>query len=209
LIHSSDSVVKRVGLFGGAFDPPHTAHVALVQAALQQLQLHEVRVLPTGQAWHKPRTLTDRAHRLTMARLAFEGMPEVVLDPRELNREGPSFTIDTVLELQAEQPHAKWWLLLGQDQWQAFNTWHEWQALAGLVQVAVAVRNADRLLPTEHPMPDGKPPLRAQRLMLPAMAVSATHIRHLASQGGDLTSGLAGLVSPAVARYIDQHHLYR
>jgi len=60
--------VQRLGVFGGAFDPPHLAHVALVEAAIVQLQLDQVRVLPTGQAWHKPRQLSDAKHRLAMTR---------------------------------------------------------------------------------------------------------------------------------------------
>ena len=63
----------RVGMFGGAFDPPHRAHAALVAAALDQLQLDRLHVLPTGEAWHKARGLSSAAHRLAMARLAFEG----------------------------------------------------------------------------------------------------------------------------------------
>jgi nicotinate-nucleotide adenylyltransferase len=64
----------RIGIFGSAFDPPHNAHVALVKAALEQLALDRLLVFPTGQAWHKARVLSEAAHRLAMARLAFEGI---------------------------------------------------------------------------------------------------------------------------------------
>ena len=70
-------------MFGGSFDPPHTAHRALVQAALIDLQLDELRVLPTGQAWHKVRPLSSAHHRLAMAQLAFADQPRVVIDPME------------------------------------------------------------------------------------------------------------------------------
>ena len=70
---------RRIGMFGGAFDPPHNAHVALVQAAVAQLQLDELRVVPTGHAWHKPRVLTPASDRLAMVRLAFAGLPGVVV----------------------------------------------------------------------------------------------------------------------------------
>ena len=74
----------RIGLFGGAFDPPHNAHVALAQAALTQLSLNVLHVLPTGDAWHKPRDLTPGFHRLAMCQQAFESFPNVVVDDLEL-----------------------------------------------------------------------------------------------------------------------------
>jgi nicotinate-nucleotide adenylyltransferase len=198
-----------VGLFGGAFDPPHSAHQALLTAARGQLGLGQVRVLPTGQPWHRARQPSAAAHRLAMAQLAFADLPGVVVDARELQRPGPTYTVDTVRELAAEHPGTEWWLLLGQDQWQALPTWHEWPALAALVQVAVAVRGASQLHPTEHAVPGAALPLRATPLALTPMDVSATRIRQMVGEGAVQTSGLAGLVSPAVARYIDQHHLYQ
>jgi len=86
----------RIGLFGGAFDPPHKAHVALAQAALTQLSLNVLHVLPTGDAWHKPRDLTPGFHRLAMCQQAFESFPNVVVDDLELKRPGPSYTVDTL-----------------------------------------------------------------------------------------------------------------
>ncbi len=93
---------RRIGLLGGAFDPPHRAHQALARAAIEQMQLSELRILPTGQAWHKARPLSPAPHRLAMARLAFEGLPQATVDDRELRREGPTYTVDTLRELAAE-----------------------------------------------------------------------------------------------------------
>ena len=87
---------KRIGVFGGAFDPPHLAHMALVKTAVADLQLDELRVIPTGQAWHKPRALSPAHHRLAMAQLAFADLPNVLVDPRETQRVGPSYTVDTL-----------------------------------------------------------------------------------------------------------------
>jgi nicotinate-nucleotide adenylyltransferase len=180
-----------------------------VAAAAAQLGLNQVRVLPTGQPWHRARKPSAAAHRLAMAKLAFEALPgvqaEVLVDGRELQRPGPTYTVDTVRELKAEQPGTQWWLLLGQDQWHALPTWHEWQALAALVHMAVAVRGASQLQPQAHPRGSGQTPVTAIALDMPPMDVSATRIRQLARESAALT----GLVSPAVARYIDQHHLYR
>ena len=90
---------QRLGMFGGAFDPPHNAHVTLAGVAVDQLALDELRIFPTGQAWHKARPLSPSVHRLAMARLAFQGLPRVVVDPRELEREGPTYTVDTLFEI--------------------------------------------------------------------------------------------------------------
>ena len=73
----------RIGLFGGAFDPPHRAHRALAEAAIGQLSLDRLHILPTGQAWHKSRTLTDGVHRLAMCQLTFGDLPAVRVDDRD------------------------------------------------------------------------------------------------------------------------------
>ena len=99
--------IQRLGVFGGAFDPPHMAHVALVAAAIHQLALAQVRVLPTGEAWHKQRSLSGAGHRLAMCQLAFQHLPQVVVDARETQRAGPSYTVDTLTQLQNEFPQAQ------------------------------------------------------------------------------------------------------
>ena len=81
---------KKLGVFGGAFDPPHDAHVALAEAAVQQLQLDELRIFPTGSAWHKQRDLAPAEHRVAMARIAFADVPHAVIDEREILRTGPT-----------------------------------------------------------------------------------------------------------------------
>ena len=91
--------MKRVGLFGGSFDPVHNAHVALARTALEQLALDELRWIPVGQPWQKARRLAAAADREAMVRLAIAGEPRFVLDRVELRRRGPTFTLDTVREL--------------------------------------------------------------------------------------------------------------
>lgn len=111
---------RRIGLYGGSFDPVHRAHLALARCALDELALDELRWVPAGQPWQKPRTLTDAVHRLAMLRLAIAdpavGDPRHVIDTRELEHEGPNYTIDTVEAMQAAEPGAEWFLLIGQDQ---------------------------------------------------------------------------------------------
>ncbi len=195
------NAARRVGLFGGAFDPPHQAHVALARAAIAQLQLDELRILPTGQAWHKARALTPPEHRLAMAQLAFADVPRARVDARELQRAGPSYTIDTLEEMAAEWPEARFFLLMGADQWAAFATWHRWQDIAARAQLCVLERPG-----AQAPRPQPGLPV-PQLLVLPPMDCSATALRQ-GLAAGRLSAPLAQLLPEAVARYISAHGLY-
>lgn len=198
------AAVRRVGVFGGAFDPPHNAHLALVRAALAQLGLDELRIFPTGQAWHKPRALSAPEHRLAMARLAFGGLPGVVVDAREMQRAGPTYTIDTLEELQAEQPGAQLVLLMGTDQAAALASWHRVEDLLRIAIISIA----ERAQPTGTSTPfeaENLAGLRRLPLQLPAVDTSATGVRQRVAAG----QGIDHLVPPAVARYIEQNHLYQ
>ena len=200
----------RLGIFGGAFDPPHLAHVALVQAAAAQLQLDQVRVLPTGQAWHKTRALSEAADRLAMTRLAFEGLPQVVVDDREILRSGPSYTVDTLRQLQAEFPQAQLYLLLGDDQRRSLASWYQIDEIGRLAIICAAGRDtavkawSDSGPNTSQPLSDAIE-ARIQILNMPLMPHSATDIRVLVATD----QAISGLVPPAVERYIQEHHLYR
>ncbi|HJW10401.1 MAG TPA: nicotinate-nucleotide adenylyltransferase [Albitalea sp.] len=192
--------MSRIGLFGGSFDPVHNAHVALARTALEHLQLDEVRWIPAGQPWQKARSLTPAEHRAAMVALAIEGEPRFRLERCELDRQGASYTLDTVRELQAAQPGAQWFLVIGQDQYAGLHTWHDWQVLLGLVTLAVAQRPG-------APAPGNPEVTRVAhtQVALPMMDISSTDIRQRIAEGRDFTD----MVPAAVARYIDQHHLYR
>ncbi len=194
---------KRLGIFGGAFDPPHLAHRALAEVALSQLELDELRVLPTGHAWHKSRQLTPAQHRLAMAQLTFAGLPGLVLDDREIRRAGPSYTLDTLRELHAEQPEAELFLVMGKDQADVLPSWRDWQEIVHLAIICVADRDGLTGQETRF-LPPPEMAARFRKLHMPAMDISATGIRtRVASQ-----QGIAPLVCEPVARYIEDHHLY-
>ena len=192
--------MKRVGVFGGSFDPVHNAHVALARLALEQLRLDEVRWIPVGEPWQKSRRLSDGADREAMVRLAIQGEPRFVLDRIELRRRGISYTLDTVRELAAAEPGTEWVLILGQDQYAGLHTWRDWRELLALVTLAIARRpDADaavnnQIAQVPHEVVD-----------LPMMAVSSTEIRRRVAAG----EPIAGLVPDAVARYIERRGLYR
>jgi nicotinate-nucleotide adenylyltransferase len=194
------SPARRVGLFGGSFDPVHNAHLALARAALAELRLDEVLWIPAGQAWQKARPLTDAVHREAMLRLAIAGEPRFVLDRTEIQRPGPSYTLDTVRELAAAQPGTQWFLIIGHDQYAGLHTWIGWRQLLGLVTLAVANRPGETREAHEDVRRTGH-----RVVPLPMLDISATQVRQRVAAGQDISA----LVPPEVARYIDSHRLYR
>jgi nicotinate-nucleotide adenylyltransferase len=193
--------MSRLGLFGGAFDPPHRAHVLLAEAAVRQLQLDELLVCPTGNAYHKARDLTPARHRVEMALIAFGHVPHALVDEREIRRAGPSYTVDTLRELRSEQQAAELFLLMGEDQAAAFTGWREWRAIAELATICVAQRQYAAQSQPPLALPAG---VRHVILTLPILPESATDIRTRLAAG----QGITDLVAPGVASYIAQHHLY-
>ena len=170
---------------------------------MAELDLDELRVLPTGQAWHKTRPLTPAQHRMAMAQLAFADLPGLVLDDREIRRAGPSYTLDTLRELRAEQPEAELFLIMGKDQADALPSWRDWQEIVRLAIICVADRDGLTGERTQF-VPPPEMASRFRRLHMPAMDISATGIRSRLASRQDV----APLVSGAVARYIEHHHLY-
>jgi nicotinate-nucleotide adenylyltransferase len=195
----------RWGLYGGAFDPPHLAHTTLARTAIAQLQLDQLRILPTGQAWHKARPLSLAAHRVAMAQLAFADVPAAQVDARETQRSGPSYTIDTLNELSAQYPATDWYLLIGADQFAAFAQWHRWQDIAQIATICIAARATDTWTNSENSMQNGvQRACKMHSIAMPSMPHSATDIRSRVRQG----LGIDHLVNPGVARYIVDHQLY-
>jgi nicotinate-nucleotide adenylyltransferase len=198
------AIQRRVGIFGGAFDPPHRTHVALAQAAVAQLNLDELRVIPTGDAWHKSRALSPAVHRTAMARLAFAAIPQAVIDEREVQRDGPTYTIDTLRELRAEMPDSHLFLLMGGDQARALPSWREWREIVTCATICVADRQ-DQAAKTDKPEDFTSLVGQFVPVHLPPSPVSATDIRLRVAAGQDVSP----LATPAVASYIAQHHLYQ
>ena len=192
--------MKRIGLFGGSFDPVHSAHVALARLALSELQLDELRWVPAGHQWQKTIHPVAAEHREAMVRLAMGDEPKFVLERCELQRRGPSYTLDTVRELQAREPGNEWFLIVGQDQYAGLHTWRDWREL--LSRVTLAVANRPGLMAQPHADVASVP---HKMVTLPMMDISSTDIRDRVAAG----QGMDNLVPAAVAGYIERHHLYR
>jgi nicotinate-nucleotide adenylyltransferase len=191
---------------GGSFDPVHTAHVALAEAALRHLPLDEVRWIPVGQPWQKARQLVEAEHRSAMVRAATAHEPRFVVDDIELKRQGPSYTIETFKALQAKaNGPTEWFLIIGQDQYANLPTWHGWHDLLQGLTLAVACRGHD--LPRPAPEMQGLA-YRVVELPLPPLPVSSTDIRARLGRGDDPYTLAPELVPTGVARYIANHQLY-
>ena len=196
--------VQRIGIFGGAFDPPHRAHRAVAQAALSQLDLDELRIVPTGKAWHKARALTDATHRLAMCRLAFGDIDGVVIDTCEIDRNTPSYSIETLEHIQAQRPNAQLVMIVGADQLMAFYSWVRYEDILSIAQLAVAPRGQSQGV--EPQLDLSGVDIDYTPLQIPLDAISATEIRQKSTTLADANG--PDSVHPEVARYIAQHHLY-
>lgn len=211
---------RRIGLVGGTFDPPHVGHLALARAARDALRLDEVRMLPTGRSWQKAQAGATSAQRLEMIRLTVGALSpdeKLVVDDREVRRDGPTYTVDTLAELRAElgeQPMLV--LVLGSDQLRNLHTWHRWRDLFLLAHVAATQRERVGLDALPEPLEaelaergrDALPDLPAGAIVyfrMPAVPVSATALRGMLGRGERPT----GLCAPSVLDYIETHRLYR
>ena len=212
-----------VGILGGTFDPIHNGHLRLAQEALEQCGLAAVRIIPAGIPPHRNEPHAAAEHRLEMTRLAVADNAAFILDEREIHRNGPSYTVDTLAALRGElgggQPLC---LLMGGDAFLQLDTWHEWKRLFELAHIVIMQRNgrplgnlieqASTALREEYqarlaPSPNALHETAAGRIAvidMPTLEISATDIRNRCAQG----QSLRYLVPDAVAEYIQSHHLY-
>lgn len=137
-----------IGLLGGTFDPVHHGHLRLALEMKERLGLDQVRLLPAGDPWQRPPPGADGAQRLAMLERAIAGVPGLVTDARELRRDGPTYTVDTLEELRREVGTTPLVWLLGMDAFAGLPGWHEWQALPDLAHLAVARRPGAALTST-------------------------------------------------------------
>jgi nicotinate-nucleotide adenylyltransferase len=137
---SSLAPLNPMGIFGGTFDPVHYGHLRTAYELLEAADLGEVRFLPAGHPPHRAGTHADAATRLAMVRAAIDGEPRFVLDDRELRRAGPSYSVDTLLDLRAEFAHRSLCLIIGMDAFLGLPGWHQWRELLELAHLVVAQR---------------------------------------------------------------------
>jgi nicotinate-nucleotide adenylyltransferase len=196
---------ERIGVLGGTFDPIHTGHVAAAEAAVECAQLDRVLFVPAGNPPHRPAAIAPAADRLEMAMLAVAGNARYAVSDLELHREGPSYTLDTLLELQRAHPDAELFLILGWDAARLFRSWHEPEKVRDLGTVVVIGRPGLEAPGVADLRAVGMDPARTVLCLRATPAVSASEIRRVVGAG----NSIEGIVPPAVDAYIAAHHLYR
>lgn len=132
--------LQPIGIFGGTFDPIHNGHLRTAFELLEAIGFAEVRFLPAGNPPHRDTTHADAATRVALVRAAIEGEGRFILDDRELRREGPSYSVDTLLDLRAEHTHRSLCLIVGMDAFLGLPKWHQWREILELAHLVVAHR---------------------------------------------------------------------
>jgi nicotinate-nucleotide adenylyltransferase len=211
-------MAPMIGIYGGTFDPVHFGHLRAALEAAEQLGLDELRMLPAGQPPLRDAPQATAPQRLEMLRLAVAGRPGFTVDDRELRRDGPSFTVDTLDSLRAELGSAPLVLCIGQDAANGLDRWHEWRRLFELAHLAV-LRRPDahsaygdslrremlaRRVDDPRVLRDA-PAGKVLPLAITQLDISATAIRRLVAAGRSPDF----LLPAAVAAYIRDHALYR
>jgi len=190
------SSVRSIGLLGGSFDPVHHGHLIAGRVAAESLGLDELRFVPAReQPFKLGRHVAPPADRVAMLELAIAGTPGFTIERIELERPGPSYTVDTLLALRAREPEARLTLLLGADAAAELDAWHRAAELPRLARIAMFTRPGT-------PVPVS--PLIAAAVTVPAVEISATEIRRRVRTGRPIRYW----VPDAVAEYVARHRLY-
>lgn len=198
----------RVGIYGGTFSPVHNGHVAAARAFMEQMWLDILYVIPTGVTPHKVMKGDATAKdRLEMCRLAFADMEGVIVSDLEMRREGKSYTVDTLRELY--DPSGRLFFLMGTDMLLTLDRWREPEEIFRLCYPVYIRREADAALDdrivekiTAYHQRFGK---MVPRIVAPAIELSSSEVRETVAGGRSIHD----MVPPAVARYIEENHLYR
>ena len=207
--------MQPLAIFGGTFDPVHLGHLSVAWEAAELLDA-EVRLLPANIPPHRPPPIASAEQRVAMLRAALQGQSRLTLDTRELERDGPSYTIDTLIELRAEQGARPLVLLIGADAFAGLPSWHRWRELFDVAHIGVLSRpGVEAVLPDElqREIADRRvdkaaawrhaPAGKVIELAVTPLEISATRIRELLATGREprylLPAGLFGdfgLLSP-------------
>jgi nicotinate-nucleotide adenylyltransferase len=195
----------RVGIFGGAFNPPHIGHLVCAQEALVQLELDRVMFIPVGEAPHRELERDPGAEsRLEMVELAVDGDERFEASRMELDRKGPSYTSDTLAQLHEESPDDELFLILGGDQAAALASWHEPEKVLERATVAVFERASWGLNAIVIKIGRLAGARNVRYLDMPMIQVSSSGIRRRVREG----TPIRYLVPDNVASYIEEKALY-
>ncbi|HTX32132.1 MAG TPA: nicotinate-nucleotide adenylyltransferase [Solirubrobacteraceae bacterium] len=196
----------RIGVLGGTFNPPHLGHLVCAQEAYLHLELTRVILIPARIPPHKPVDEEPGVdHRLEMCRLAIAGHgDQFAVSDIETRREGPSYTVDTLEELDADQPGTELFLIVGADVAIGFPSWREPERVLSLATLAVAQRPGTSRDAVERSLTEVPGGEAAEFFPMPEIGISSTMLRERARASEPTTY----LMPDAVRSYIDRHRLY-
>ena len=199
----------NIGVLGGTFDPIHIGHLKVAEEAIARLDLPRILFMPAGQPWLKLNNanfISPVPHRLEMVRLAISDDPRFKLSTLEIERSGPTYTVDTIAQLQSQLGKGdEIFFILGWDNLIQLPQWHQPQRLIEMCRL-VAVPRVDFPLP-DLPALEKELPGISQRVILfdkPRIDINASEIRRRAAEG----KSISDFVPAAVASYIKEHSLY-
>lgn len=194
----------RIGVFGGTFDPVHYGHVRTVARAAREFELEGVLWVPARLSPHKGHAPTDPRHRVAMLALALQGHPDWSLWLEELDRDPPSYTVDSLAALSARGVHDELWLLMGTDTLATLDRWKDPEEIVRLAHVASFYREpfsgSGLRVPPVAGLSD-----RLHVFDAGSVKISGTELRNAIARG----ESLAGQVPDPVAEYITKQALYR
>ncbi|MHC2998994.1 nicotinate-nucleotide adenylyltransferase [Microbacterium sp. HJ5] len=194
----SVTAAPRIGVMGGTFDPIHHGHLVAASEVAQWFDLDEVVFVPTGEPWQKD-GVSPSEHRYLMTVIATASNPRFTVSRVDIDRSGPTYTIDTLRDLKAQRPDAELYFITGADAIAQILSWRDHDELWDLAHF-VAVSRPGHVLST-----DGLPSDDVSQLEIPALAISSTDCRDRVEQGHPVWY----LVPDGVVQYIAKHHLYR
>lgn len=195
---SDEGRSARIGVMGGTFDPVHHGHLVAASEAAQSFDLDEVVFVPTGRPWQKD-DVSPSEDRYLMTVIATASNPRFTVSRVDIDREGLTYTIDTLRELRSQRPDAELFFITGADAIAQILSWREHDELWNLAHF-VAVSRPGHTLNI-----DGLPEGKVSRLEIPALAISSTDCRDRVRRGHPVWY----LVPDGVVQYIAKHHLYR
>lgn len=194
---------RRIGVMGGTFDPIHHGHLVAASEVRSWYDLDEVIFVPTGQPWQKSdREVSPAEHRYLMTVIATAANPQFTVSRVDIDRVGPTYTIDTLRDLKKQHPDADLFFITGADALAALLTWRDHDELFDLAQFVGCTRPGHDL---DESSLDGLPADRVQILEIPALAISSTDCRARVHRDEPVWY----LVPDGVVQYINKHQLYR
>lgn len=194
---------ERVGIMGGTFDPIHNGHLVAASEVADRFDLDKVIFVPTGQPWQKAdKKVSPAEDRYLMTVIATASNPRFGVSRVDIDRPGPTYTIDTLNDLREQYPYAELFFITGADAVNSIMSWHDWEDMFDLAHFVGVTRPGYEL--TEDMLPE-KHRGRVELIDVPAMAISSTDVRLRSKEYRPVWY----LVPDGVVQYIAKYDLYR